>query len=100
MRTLELICRLVCAGTQIITSSGRFPVMPPLSNLLPKTCPQLRQRWAAMTAIMQTRRVLRKRKDTIMDGWFHQDDQHQLGLSWVQAVEVGTQGAEGRHSDR
>ena len=100
MRTLELICRLVCAGTHIITSSGSFPVMPPLSNLLPQTCPQLRQRQAAMTAIMQNRRVLRRRKGKIMDGWLHQDDQHQLGLSWAQAAEVGTQGAEGRHSDR
>lgn len=35
MRTLELICRLICAGTHIITSSGSFPFMPPTLKYAP-----------------------------------------------------------------
>lgn len=40
---------LVCAATHIITSSGSFPFHATTLKSAPQTCPQLRQRWAAMT---------------------------------------------------
>lgn len=97
MRTLELICWSVLQPTS--SHPREVSLSCHHSQICSPNLPTTQQRWAAMTATMQTRRALRRRKGTITDGYYP-------GRSASAGSVLGAgqrrwrQEQRGRHSDR